>query len=205
MTAKENGRAETTTAEKKSIDRLILREELIDRVGVSYVTVWNWMRAGTFPRSRGIGGRTAWIESEIADWIASRPIRRLKGDEGYCEPTGNPARASAVIVDCPANTFSRDQSISASQHGRADDRRLLLKGNAAFVNTARRRGRRPIKFEAVKAVMRKAIDEKSLTVESLHNALEKQLAAEYGVSRDTARKARKAVLSEHVGKANIDF
>ena len=81
MTTKEKSCADAATADKKSIDRLILRDELIDIVGVSYVTVWSWMRAGTFPRGRDIGGRTAWIESEIADWIASRPIRRLKGDD----------------------------------------------------------------------------------------------------------------------------
>ena len=81
MTAQEKSRAETATAQKKSIDRLIFRGELIDIVGVSYVTVWNQMRAGTFPRGRDLGGRTAWLESEVAAWIASRPIRRLKGDD----------------------------------------------------------------------------------------------------------------------------
>jgi predicted DNA-binding transcriptional regulator AlpA len=81
MTAKQKSRSDTTEAQQRPLDRLIFRDELIDIVGVSYVTVWNWMRAGTFPRGRDIGGRTAWIESEVAAWIASRPIRRLKGDE----------------------------------------------------------------------------------------------------------------------------
>jgi predicted DNA-binding transcriptional regulator AlpA len=81
MTAKQKGHPGTRAEERRSLDRLIFRSELIDIVGVSYVTVWSWMRAGTFPRGRDIGGRTAWIESEIADWIASRPIRRLKGDK----------------------------------------------------------------------------------------------------------------------------
>jgi len=82
MTAKQNSRSGTIAAESRSLDRLILRNELIDIIGVSYVTIWGWMRAGTFPRGRDIGGRTAWIESEVAAWIASRPIRRrLKGDE----------------------------------------------------------------------------------------------------------------------------
>src|SRR5271166_4027039 len=76
MTTKEKSRPGTTPAGQK-LDRLIFRGELIDVVGVSYVTVWSWMRAGTFPRGRDIGGRTAWIESEVAAWIASRPIRRL--------------------------------------------------------------------------------------------------------------------------------
>ena len=81
MTAVQKSRPETTVDEKRSLDRLIFRSELIETVGLSYVTIWSRMRAGTFPRGRDIGGRTAWLESEVASWIASRPIRRLKGDE----------------------------------------------------------------------------------------------------------------------------
>jgi predicted DNA-binding transcriptional regulator AlpA len=92
MTAKQKSRPETMAAEQRCVDRLILRSELTDIVGVSYVTVWSWMRAGTFPRGRDIGGRTAWIESEIAAWIASRPIRRLKGDERSDEPESDGGR-----------------------------------------------------------------------------------------------------------------
>jgi predicted DNA-binding transcriptional regulator AlpA len=81
MTAMQKGRPETTADGKKPLDRLIFRSELVETVGLSYVTIWSRMRAGTFPRGRDIGGRTAWIESEIAAWIASRPVRRLKGDD----------------------------------------------------------------------------------------------------------------------------
>ena len=92
MTAKQKGRPGTRADEQRSLDRLIFRNELIDIVGVSYVTVWSWMRAGTFPRGRDIGGRTAWIESEIAAWIASRPIRRLKGDKQSDGPESDGGR-----------------------------------------------------------------------------------------------------------------
>jgi predicted DNA-binding transcriptional regulator AlpA len=92
MTAKQKGHPGTRADEQRSLDRLIFRSELIDIVGVSYVTVWSWMRAGTFPRGRDIGGRTAWIQSEVADWIASRPIRRLKGDERSDEPESDGGR-----------------------------------------------------------------------------------------------------------------
>jgi hypothetical protein len=40
------------------------------------------MRAGLFPRCRDIGGRSVWIEAEVNDWMLSRPMRPLKGDEG---------------------------------------------------------------------------------------------------------------------------
>jgi prophage regulatory protein len=67
-------------AKKKPGDRLLSRREVLDRVGVSYPTLWHWMRAGTFPRSRDIGGKVAFIESEVDRWIANLPIVKLKGD-----------------------------------------------------------------------------------------------------------------------------
>jgi predicted DNA-binding transcriptional regulator AlpA len=61
-------------------DRLISKLQVLDRVGVSYPTLWQWMRQGKFPRSRELGGKSCWIEREINEWIAGRPLRRLKGD-----------------------------------------------------------------------------------------------------------------------------
>ena len=61
-------------------ERLIYRRELTKRVGLSYPTIWKQMRNGTFPRGRAVGSKTAWLESEIASWIAGLPVRRLKGD-----------------------------------------------------------------------------------------------------------------------------
>ena len=60
--------------------RLMMKREVLDRVGVTYPTLWNWMRAGRFPRSRELGGKTCWIESEVLAWIAALPKSRLKGD-----------------------------------------------------------------------------------------------------------------------------
>lgn len=61
--------------------RLISKPEVLDRVGVTYPTLWSWMREGRFPRSRELGGKAAWIESEVEAWIAALPVRRLKGDK----------------------------------------------------------------------------------------------------------------------------
>ena len=60
--------------------RLISKPEVLDRVGVTFPTIWLWMREGKFPRSRELGGKSAWIEAEIDAWINERPVRRLKGD-----------------------------------------------------------------------------------------------------------------------------
>ena len=59
-----------------------------------------------------------------------------------------------------------------------------------------RRVRKAPKLDAVKQQMRDEIRRGRLTKSGLENMLEKDLSAAYDVSRDTARKARKAVLSE---------
>jgi hypothetical protein len=61
---------------------------------------------------------------------------------------------------------------------------------------SRKQGRRPLKLEAVKQSMRDHIAQGVQTHESLRGMLEKNLANSYDVSRDTARKARSAILSE---------
>lgn len=61
-------------------DKLIYKGELLERIGVSYPTIWSLMRKGEFPRARVVGGKSAWLSSEIDEWIARLPRRRLKGD-----------------------------------------------------------------------------------------------------------------------------
>lgn len=62
---------------KKSA-RLIGRAEVLSRVNLSYPTVWRRMREGNFPRSRDHNGKSAWIESEIDEYIQNLPIKELK-------------------------------------------------------------------------------------------------------------------------------
>jgi predicted DNA-binding transcriptional regulator AlpA len=61
--------------------RLLSRKEVLDKVPVSYVTLWSWMRDGKFPRSHGNGVKTFWHESEVDAWINDLPVTKLKGDE----------------------------------------------------------------------------------------------------------------------------
>ena len=60
----------------------------------------------------------------------------------------------------------------------------------------RHRGVRPQKFEQTKEAMRNDLQQGRITVAQLEDMLEKNLATKYRISRDTARKARNAVLSE---------
>ena len=62
--------------------KLLSRVEVCERLGVTYVTVWNWMRKGQFPRGINVSdGVVRWPEPEVEEWLKSRPRQRLKGDE----------------------------------------------------------------------------------------------------------------------------
>jgi predicted DNA-binding transcriptional regulator AlpA len=62
--------------------RLLSKAEVCAIAHASYPTLWAWMRAGQFPRSRIAGGRSMWRSDEIDAWLAELPIRPLKGDGG---------------------------------------------------------------------------------------------------------------------------
>ena len=60
--------------------RLLSKAEVVERVGRTFPTIWLWMQQGKFPRARDLGGRPAWLEHEINDWIERLPLRKFKGD-----------------------------------------------------------------------------------------------------------------------------
>ena len=60
--------------------RLLDKTEVCAIANVTFPTVWAWMRAGTFPRSRIVGGKSMWLSTEVEQWLAALPIRKLKGD-----------------------------------------------------------------------------------------------------------------------------
>ena len=60
---------------------LLDRHQIVALTGLSYPTLWKKMCEGEFPRGRSTGGKTFWLSTEIAAWMANLPVRRLKGDE----------------------------------------------------------------------------------------------------------------------------
>jgi hypothetical protein len=85
------------------------------------------------------------------------------------------------------------------------DGKAFLKETPPAGSYVRNRGPKPIKFEKVKKEMRRDIEEGRQTVTNLSAMPEKVLKGYGGgVSRDTARKARTAVLSEFVEESNRD-
>jgi predicted DNA-binding transcriptional regulator AlpA len=61
--------------------RLLSKHEILAISGLTYPTIWKMMCAGTFPRSRIVGGKSMWLSSEVQTWLAGLPIRPLKGDQ----------------------------------------------------------------------------------------------------------------------------
>ena len=54
--------------------QLLRITEVMARTTLSKRTIYRKMNEGTFPKSRRINNRTiAWVESEIEEWIESRP------------------------------------------------------------------------------------------------------------------------------------
>lgn len=71
-----------STEETKPAWRILTKQDVLDRTGTSYPTVWKWMREGTFPLSRVVGDRVGWIEAEVDAWIKARPVSKYKAMEG---------------------------------------------------------------------------------------------------------------------------
>jgi predicted DNA-binding transcriptional regulator AlpA len=71
--------------------RLLSKREVLAIVGVSYPTLWSWMRQGKFPRSRVVGGKSMWLSTDIEAWLATLPVRKLKGDAPEALDNENPA------------------------------------------------------------------------------------------------------------------
>ena len=64
--------AATTNGE----DAMLRYPAVVRRTGLSRVTIWRKVRAGTFPAPRELGPNSVgWLESEIEAWRESRPRR----------------------------------------------------------------------------------------------------------------------------------
>jgi predicted DNA-binding transcriptional regulator AlpA len=59
---------------------LLDKREVMAITGVTFPTIWEWMRANKFPRARIVVGKSKWMAADIADWLNGLPPRRLKGD-----------------------------------------------------------------------------------------------------------------------------
>ena len=65
----------------KTKSRLLRAAEVVERVGLSRVTIWRREREGDFPRRVRLGGNSVgWLESDIEAWIETRPYADVEQD-----------------------------------------------------------------------------------------------------------------------------
>jgi prophage regulatory protein len=59
-------------------DRFIFKPERRKMTGVSHPTWWRMEKRGEAPKCRQISpGRVAWFESELLEWMKTRPVSQL--------------------------------------------------------------------------------------------------------------------------------
>jgi predicted DNA-binding transcriptional regulator AlpA len=90
MPAVGNDDSDSTPPAARPPSQMIFKAEVVKRVGFTYPTLWKWMREGKFPLSFDIGSKTAWLESEVEGWLASRPRSRLKAVNTKADDNGGP-------------------------------------------------------------------------------------------------------------------
>lgn len=61
--------------------RFLSKAEVLQKVGRTYPTLWQWMREGKFPRARQCGARSVWLAHEVDEWMLNVPLVPLKGDQ----------------------------------------------------------------------------------------------------------------------------
>ena len=60
-----------------ALDRMLRREEVQERTGLSRSAIYRMMREGDFPLPRRLGQRAVrWRERDLEAWLASRPLAR---------------------------------------------------------------------------------------------------------------------------------
>jgi predicted DNA-binding transcriptional regulator AlpA len=65
--------------------KFISRKQVCALVGVTYPSLWGWIKAGHFPPGRKLGigtgnrNKIVWLESEVLEWMTTRPLQLPKG------------------------------------------------------------------------------------------------------------------------------
>ena len=70
--------ADLPKANPTSEIRLLSKAEVVEKVGLSFPTLWGMMRRGEFPIARTLASRPAWLASEVEDFINNLPTRKYK-------------------------------------------------------------------------------------------------------------------------------
>ncbi len=54
--------------------KILKQNEVVQLIGLSKATIWRLEQKGEFPQKISLSqNRVGWIESEVLDWVRSRP------------------------------------------------------------------------------------------------------------------------------------
>jgi prophage regulatory protein len=55
------------------------KQEVLRRIPVTAVTLWQWVRSNRFPKPVAISeNKVGWIEAEVDQWMRQRPTKQYK-------------------------------------------------------------------------------------------------------------------------------
>jgi len=58
------------------MDQIFRKRELSERLQISGITIWRWVRAGLFPKPIKLGPNTiGWRECDIDEWLSARAAK----------------------------------------------------------------------------------------------------------------------------------
>jgi hypothetical protein len=155
---------------------------------------WRELRVAFERWGRGVSW---WFACDITPEMIQRAGEPALRRRSFDDPRlVGPFRLPGHVAPRPSRRASQEWFADADYTGFVPSSREAPRG---------RRGPRSGKRENAAAAMRKEVSEKSLTVASLKAMPEKALAGRYGVSRDTARKARFDALESFVENPNPTF
>jgi predicted DNA-binding transcriptional regulator AlpA len=69
------------TASAERGRRLLPKAEVLERVGVSYPTLWKMMRANQFPRGVFVGAKLGWFEHEVDAFLDGAARQKFGSDD----------------------------------------------------------------------------------------------------------------------------
>jgi prophage regulatory protein len=58
------------------------KAQVLKKIPITGPTLWDWVRKGKFPKPRFLANnKVVWLQSEIDEWMQSRPVPRYKPAE----------------------------------------------------------------------------------------------------------------------------
>ena len=95
-------------------ERLVFKNELLERVPFSYPTIIRMMKKNKFPRSvvAGTGGsapKIAWYESEVEAWLAQLPRSTYLGEPDHVATVADHRRVEGGKASAAKRAKARSQ------------------------------------------------------------------------------------------------